>query len=691
MKQILFESSSTLVVLCLIAGIGYAFLLYRSKNPWSNSLNRVLFMLRAIVTFLIALFLLGPIVRQISNLYEKPVFVLLQDNSLSVKEATDSVTRTAAVENLSALQADLDEAGYEVLALNLGGEGVDGNFGEPSTNIHEALRGVANRFEGRSIAGVVLLSDGVYTTGLSPVYGNYNYPVHTVGIGDTVPRADVMVRNVLYNKIAYEGNQFPLRVEVTGKGYTGENVIVTLLHKGKVIGQETKKLGNDGFLVYDFKPAASEQGIQRWDIQVELKPGERNTRNNRGAVFIEVVEGKKKILVVSPAPHPDIKALRSVISLNPNLEFILHIPGVDEASQENLQPGSIDLAIFHQVPDTRGRTRELFQRFLKSKTSLFMVLGQSSDLNQIAQQGLPLSFEQPPRQYDEVTPVINAAFSSFNVTTEANTSFSGFPPVRVHFGKVQIPPTALTLLFQKVGNLETDKPLLFVHQEDSEKTAFMLGEGLWRWRLHEFSRTEKTDAFDEVFGKLIQYLSTTDERGKFRSYTIQQQFSDTEPVIFESQVFNDIFEPVYGRTIDIQLTNEQGATSSYRYTTSPGSIRYPIGGLKEGVYRYRSSTMMNGQREEVRGQFLVVAQQVELQNLTADFDLLRRVSRQTGGSFYTTERMEDLRQSLLRSEARSIIRSEERYDSIINLRWIFFLLLLLVSGEWFLRKYFGSY
>jgi hypothetical protein len=691
MKQVIFESSPVFIVLCLAVGVGYALLLYRSKNPWGKALNRALFFLRAVVTFFLAFFLLGPIVKQVSNVFEKPVFILLQDNSVSVRETTDSLTRTAVANQITALRTSLDEKGYEAVITNFDEDGVDHQYQGQVTNIHEALRMLSNRYEGRSLEGVVLVSDGIYNAGLSPLYGSYNFPVYSVGVGDTTERADLLIKNLVYNKIAYQGNRFPLRAEIGVKGYPDESVSVSLSHKGTVIDRQTKTSSAAGLLTFEFQPLAGEEGIQRYDVQVEVKPGERNTRNNRASVFIEVVEGKKKILMVSSAPHPDVKTLRAVIEQNSNFEFILHVPGIEETLAQNLQPENIDLAVFHQVPDVRGRTRELFQRFSRSRTSMFLVLGQASDLGQIAQQQMPLGFEQLPRQYDEVTPVMNTAFSNFITSTEANSVFAGYPPVQVHFGKLLIPGTATPLLFQRVGSLTTDKPLLYIQTEDARKIAIMLGEGFWRWRLHEFSRTEKTEAFDEIFGKLIQYLSASDEKSKFRSYTVQQQFSDTEPVLFESQVYNDIFEPIYGNTIEIELTDEQGKVSRFSYITSPGNSRYPIGGLKEGVYRYRSSTVISDQREEVRGQFMVVAQQLELQNLTADFDLLRKLSSQTGGTFFSANRFPALEQVLTAKEARSLIRSEERYDSLINLKWIFFMLLLLVSAEWFLRKYYGSY
>jgi hypothetical protein len=162
-------------------------------------------------------------------------------------------------------------------------------------------------------------------------------------------------------------------------------------------------------------------------------------------------------------------------------------------------------------------------------------------------------------------------------------------------------------------------------------------------------------------------------------------------VVFESQVYNDLFQPVYGNTIDIEITDEQGRKYPYNYTTSPSGSRYRIGGLKEGIYRYVASTSVPTGREEVRGEFLVTAQNLELQNLTADFDLLRKLASETGGNFYLANQMEKMQSEIGRVEARSIIHTDESFHPMINLKAVFFLLLCLVSMEWVVRKYFGSY
>ena len=226
---------------------------------------------------------------------------------------------------------------------------------------------------------------------------------------------------------------------------------------------------------------------------------------------------------------------------------------------------------------------------------------------------------------------------------------------------------------------------------DVLRVGVLLGEGIWRWRLNEFAETEKAEAFDEMFSKLIQYLSTREDKRKFRSFPIQNQFTDSEPVIFESQVYNDLFEPVYGNSIDLEITDEQGKRTSYSYTISPSGSRYRIGGLREGIYRYTAATSLPSGREQVRGEFLVTAQNIELQNLAADFDLLRKLSASTGGKFYGSSELPRLADEIGEVEARSIIHTDESFHPMINLKAVFFLVLFLASMEWFVRKYFGSY
>jgi len=403
------------------------------------------------------------------------------------------------------------------------------------------------------------------------------------------------------------------------------------------------------------------------------------------------VEGKKKIVLIAPAPHPDIKALKAVVEKNSNYEFVVHIPGVAEAKPDLLKPGAAELFVFHQVIDWAGKTTSLFQNLYRSNSSVLLMIGSNSNLRQLAVYQVPIQFESIGGQWDDVTPVINSAFRDFSFSENTNGIFARYPPADVPFGKFTWPSSATILLYQRIGSIATDRPLLMTWPDNNRKIAVLIGEGIWRWRLNEFADTGNTVAFDELFSKLVQYLSTLEDKRKFRSFPLQNEFSETEPVIIESQVYNDLFELVYGNTVKLEVRNEQNEAFNYSYVISPGGARYRIGGLKEGVYRFKASTVLSDKTEVVTGQFLVRAQNLEAQNLTADFGLLRTLAQQTGGKFYKAATIAQLNTDLQQVKAASLIHTEETFNQLINQKWVFFLLLALISAEWFTRKYLGGY
>ena len=229
MQRIILESAPEFILLCLVLGIGYAALQYfKIKHPWSKGINTLLFTFRALLAFFLAFLLLGPIVKQISNHYEKPAFIILRDNSSSIAEATDSVTRNALHQKLTETQQMLEGSGYAAAVHSLSDDNTSSfQYTATSSDINSALKRIANRFEGKNVAGVILVSDGIYNAGLSPLYANYNFPIHTVGIGDTTVRADIALKNIAYNKIAYQGNKFPLRAEVQIKNIPASGITAT--------------------------------------------------------------------------------------------------------------------------------------------------------------------------------------------------------------------------------------------------------------------------------------------------------------------------------------------------------------------------------------------------------------------------------------------------------------------------------
>lgn len=693
MTSFLFQSSPWWVVGCLVAGIGYAVALYQADAPWGRRLNLGLAALRAVVVSTLCFLLLNFLLRQVTTSVEKKTVVLAVDNSESVGPSGSPL-----LVPLRELQSQLRAKGFEVEVQTLtdaAAPTLDSlNFREKTTNLSALLSRVKSTFEGRNVTDVVLLSDGIVNQGASPTYGTYPFPIHTLAVGDTTPRRDVNLKTVYANKVAYLGNQFPIQADVVATGFAGRAATVTLRQGGAVLAQQVVRFPQDEALVpLSLLTTARTKGLQHYVVEVSALPGEFSTRNNRQDVYLDVIDGKQKILLAAAAPHPDIKALRSLLEKNENFEVDVQVLSPGVATPGGATPAAnkkYDLLVLHQLPDAANTSGGYLRRLLDSETPVLFVLGNQSGTNAFNGLQTAVQIQVTPGQSDRVTGAFNATFNRLNFDAERLNLLRQLPPMTVPFGEYRLGANSEVVLYQRVGNTLTQKPLLVVNS-GARRTAVLLGEGLWQWRLEEFALTEKQEIVDDLFLKIVQYVSARDDKRKLRVYPLQNEYRLGETVTFETEIYNDIFERIYGQTVQLTLTGERGPARPYTYTITEGNTRFSISALPAGVYRYRAASTVLGRVETATGEFVVKDEQLEALNPTADFNLLRQLSQQTGGQFFTGSQWGKLQQFLLDRQVPDRLRGTEDLREPINLRWLFFLLLGLLTAEWGLRKYFGGY
>jgi hypothetical protein len=696
MTQLVTEYSPWYFGLCLLVGGLYAFLLYQKEAPWGPRTNRALAGLRLVVATFICFLLLGPFLRQVRNFIEKPTIVIAVDNSQSLPLITDSTRLRDVAGRLDQLAERLRDQNFEVRVQSLADKAqyaqvAQVRYDQPSTNLSDLLGRVQGSFENKNLAGVVLVSDGIYNQGTSPTYTPFKAGIYTVGLGDTLPQRDVSLKNTFHNKIAYLGNQFPIVAEVANAGFAGSETTVVLSQNGKVLETKRISFGKENDLQQvQFLVAAADRGMQHFVLTVSPLGGEFTTRNNTKHVYVDVMDGRERILLLAPAPHPDVKAIRSALEKNENYQVTVYMPNITPEDQFKRNE-KYDLVIAHQLPSNASiAASNLLKEFAK-KLPVWYVYGSEMSLANFNALAEIVAINANGTQTDKVTPSFNNGFNKFNFSDQHKAALTKFPPVVVPFGNFRLGPSAEVLLYQRVGSLQTTKPLLVVGETEGRKSAVMLGEGLWQWRLQEYAKNGSPSAFDDLATKLVQYLSAKEDKRKFRVYPSASEYFSTDPVEFETEAYNDIYEKIYGQKVDLVLTSEAGKTINYTYVNSAEGFRYRVAGLPQGVYRYRASTTLGGKAEVASGEFTVKEMQLEALNTTADFGMLRQLAQQTGGGFYAPERLGELTDRLTAEKSASIIHSTEEMRELLHRQWLFFLLVGLLSVEWFVRKFRGAY
>ncbi|MEL7003732.1 MAG: VWA domain-containing protein, partial [Bacteroidota bacterium] len=608
---LIFENSPFFIIICLLLGLAYAFLLYKKTGPWGILWNKVLFVLRTLLVALLATLLVSPILKQIQNNIEAPTFVIALDNSTSISEVMDSVSINQLKTNLTNLSNRLTDNGYEVVLKTFDqGDYQDlqeVQFESAATDIDMVLRNIDADYEGRNLSSVLLVSDGIYNQGISPGYRDYRHTIYTIGVGDTIPKSDLSINSLQYNKISYQGNKFPLVVQLTHQGYSNQSVIVSVNHKGNMVGTQRIVLSSDNQIdEVTFLIDADTKGFQRYTVAVERQDNEFTYVNNVQQAYVEVIEGKEKIGIIASAPHPDIKAIRSAIESNANYEldqYILSIP--ENVNRLRATKEKYDLIIFHQIPDKRGVGNAYIGKFKEEGTASLMIYGPQMDLRRFKSDFSVVDMTAVPNEYDNITAVFNQSFSNFKLSENLVEAFDNFPPITVPYGKTSINQGAEVMLYQRVGSIATNKPLIVVNSEETPKQGLILGSGLWQWKLTDFAENDDNKAFNELITKLVQFLSSKEDKRKFKAYPIKNEFLNSESVIFDAEVYNDLYERIYENKIDITITDGEGKAYDYTYVTNRNNTRYTINDLPDGVYQYAVSTYLGKDKETLNGEFLV--------------------------------------------------------------------------------------
>lgn len=682
------------VFLCLSLGLLFALFTYFRIKGFNKNQKLILSVLRGVLTFLVAYLLLNPLIKTISNNVIKPKVVLVLDNSRSMtnggKKAIDVM-----FEGILALKESLTKKGFDLELKSLGDDKIEDikstKFDFKKSNLSSVLSDLKNNFEGQNLSDVIIVSDGIINDGVSPTFQKYPFNIHTVGFGDTTVKKDLLISGIAANKLAYLGNKFTVNVDISAYLLPGKLTSVSIKDgTGKILSQKQISISKkEDFQSLSFELSADMVGKQRYIVDVKVVEGEYSIKNNVKDFVVDVVNGKEKILFLAFAPHPDIKAFKNIIEKNDLFELQVQIIQSTDPSQIGKDP--FDILILHQVPDVYGSSTGIVSTLLAKKKPTFFVVGSKTNIQAFNGMQNVVGINSQINRLDKTTGQINNLFQRFNISSNTENLLEKLPPVSVPFGEYKPFPGSEVLLFQKIGNINTGRPLLAMNLSGDVNNAVFLGEGIWQWRLEEFSLNERQNEIDELIIKTLQLLSIKEDKSKLRVYPTLEIFNIDQKIGFEAEAYNNIFERIYDLSINMKIKSEKGQEKSYSFKITKESSRFELSNLPAGLYTFTAEAVILGKKEGTSGQFLVTQSDLELDNLVADHNILKTLSNENNGDFVNYKNIIELRKRLENKGLVNKVVSNEELKDFINLRWILALLIAFAAVEWALRKYFGGY
>ena len=699
MLDLSFQYPAWFLIFCVLLGLGYASFLYYRDTTFKEQAPRLhlgLGILRFLAVTILSALLLSPLLKSYFTETKKPIVVLAQDQSESSASDLKGEVLDKYKQDWTSLKEALSES-YEVHEIAFGDqvrEGVDFNFTDKVSNLSELMRGVYDLYGGQNFGALVLASDGIYNEGSNPAYSDapLSAPVYTVAMGDTTPKRDLSLKRVFHNKIAYLGDRFTIQIDLAATNLAGQQSLITV---SKSTDSGLKQLqsipvsisGNDFFTTKEVVLDADQAGVVSYVISLAALPGEAGTSNNRREIFIDVLDARQKILLLANSPHPDLSALKTTLESNKNYQLFTHYindPGLDI--------GKYDFVVLHNLPSATNDVSGLLNTMNDKRIPRLFIAGMQTNYTTLSKvQGL-IGMQSNAAQSDEVQGRVSPQFAAFSLSPKVTEELPRFNPMTSAFGNFGATAQAQVLLYKRIGKVDTDQPLLAVGETNGIKTGVLLGEGLWRWRLFDFLQHQNHEIFDELIGKTVQYLSLKEDKRKFRVTQDKNIFNENEAVSFGAELYNDNYELTNDADVAMSIRNRDGKEFTYTFNKLGKAYTLNAGILPVGPYTYKASTNFNGQALVYEGKFSVQPIELELFETTANHSVLRQLSAKFGGETVYPAQLASIADKIKANETvKPVIYQTTQTNPLINLKWIFALLALLLAGEWFLRRYFGAY
>jgi hypothetical protein len=679
----------------LAAAAGIVILLY-FKNRENRELSRqqkgVLMVLRFLSFGLVAFLLLSPFFRSLKKIVRQPLIIAAWDNSGSIVSSGDSIQLTAEVMQLKERFTEELGSRYALVNYSFGQETErdrDLDFSEKKSDYSHLFSTLSRNHYNENIGALILAGDGIYNQGKNPVnlLEEISFPVFTIGLGDTTGISDARIQGIRVNRTSFSGNRFPLEVDARFIKQKGRSLQLTIREGEDVLAQTMITPPNDDyFKTQEFILEAGNPGLRHFDVILQVAENERNRKNNRSTFVVHVLESKQKILILSDGPHPDAGALKNTLDKQKAYEVSLF---TGEPYPSNFT--DFNLVILNQLP-TAGRSMAgIIEKNAARRVPLLYLVGSKTYIPQLNALSGGAEIRPLAGSPEEVQAVVNSSYTSFALSESFREVLPKFPPLTVPFASYNLDPEFSVLLYQKVKNIETGRPLLATGIMNGRKTGFLFGEGIWRWRINNYYQNQTHHQFDEWINQLVQYLALQNNEDNFM-ITYEPVYAETDPVVLNAEVYNDVFEKITTEEVTIVIKNEQGDELDFTFDVRGNGYHLNAGNLPVGNYSFEAEVTLGNQTYSEAGSFAVTA--VNLENIVtqANHRLLYQLASQSGGTFSLPGQADRIMDELKSSDRlKTVTYFREMTNELLNLRWLFFVILLLFSMEWFLRKFWGIY
>jgi len=599
----------------------------------------------------------------------------------------------------------------------------------PRSDLREALAAVRERFRGRPLAGIVLISDGGDTGSADapPI----DTPVFAIGVGSRDGIPDREVTGITAGDPRLDRSAVDVHVTASSRGFGRSPFDLHISANGRLVDTRHITPSSDGVPVDAVFTVAPPDESAPTIVAADIAPGpgERILDNNTRTILISPRGRKRRVLVLEGAPGFEHSFLTRALAEDPDLE-------VDSIARKGKNDAGQD-TFFVQAPAARAPS--LTPGFPARREDLFaydavIVGNMSGDVFTRAQMsaladfvavrggGLlvlgGLSFAEHGLAGTPLEPVLPVDIGDRHgtfVRSSADGDLGGPPDTIVPTAQGLAHPvmrlgataeetrkkwaalptlagaaplggpkpgaTVLAVVTIAGGALY---PAVAVQPYGQGRSMVFGGEAAWRWRMMR----PATDRTYELFWRqAVRWLAATSPDPV--AVTVPQASQAGDAVTIQADVRNAEFVPVPDAIVSGAVTLPGGEQKPLAFRPGQPSGRFSASfdAPEKGVYRVQADASRGkaGMGRAERWLFVGGADR-ELADPRLNEGALRRIARATGGEYAPVSRASAVGSWL---DARSAESAGLEPRDVWQQPWLLALAVLILSAEWVFRRQWG--
>ncbi len=608
-----------------------------------------------------------------------------------------------------------------------------------ATLIRKALESIRGRYEGRDLAGVVLISDGASTGGFDEDSGDgavrdflrsLDTRVHTVWAARPGLK-DVSVAKVMADEFAFVRTVMRVEAVIRTTGLPARQVPVTLSTDGQPLRQKLVDFpAGEKEITVTFEVTPMRVGRYVYEVSVPVAPDEAVTSNNTRSFVVRVIRDKTRVLLVAGQPTWDVRALRQMLKSNTNVDLIsffilstqddvslvpndekslIPFPTRELFEQQLLSFDLIILQNFEFMPYGIGDYLENIRSYVEGGGGLAM-LGGPVSFTSGGYFGTPVAAALPVELYGpfDTGPVLDTTKFSPQLT-EAGTmhpvtslryaaedniaTWKSLPQLEGVNLVAGAKPDAVVLATHPRLKTKAGKPMPVITAMDYGKgrSLAITTDTVWRWGFVAAAKTgDNGRQYTKFWQNAQSWLIHDPALQNLHIDSDAVEYAPSQPVRVAVRLLGRDYQPLAAGVVSLVVKRGADPATAEKVSEAKvtvaddGTVVHELGGLTAGVYRVEAHATIGGRQVEASDIFLVREGGTELDRPVGDPATLEAIAKATGGSSLGAI---DTLPSDLELDPPRIVRVDRRTDVELWSRpGLLFLVIGLLGLEWLLRQ-----